>query len=90
MWTTLEVEVMLRAYYRGEQGESPAHNSALGEFHSRGMLEWVDDDYPRRPRATDKGEAFVRRVLNTPEPKCGWVFDYNPELSDDGGASDGL
>jgi hypothetical protein len=67
LWSPLEIEMLLKAYY---SGVGVSHN--LGkELVSEGLLEkdMENNIYNLSP----KGEALVKMVLNTPMPVLKWT-----------------
>ena len=77
-WTPLQIEVLL-AIKCGRFGTLPMHSSRAGAQAVRLFEELQMIEFKGTPSAwtiTEKGEAFVQKILHTPIPvaKVTWEF----------------
>lgn len=79
IWSPLEIETMLMAYYRGDgvlcepTQDSPAHLAARSRLWLHGLVEKRDEGEGEALFATDMGKAFVSLILQTPIPVVRYV-----------------
>lgn len=80
--TPLQIEILLwyhcrAADYRDGDFTAPAVREAIDDF--RGAARLLEPapkpNGCRAYRLSDRGEAFVKRLCETPLPVCRWVFE---------------
>ena len=74
IWTPLHIELMLHYYCSCEEyptADAPSVIEFTGNLEANDLIK---SDYPKKNKycATEKGEAFVQKICNTPLPKRKW------------------
>jgi hypothetical protein len=79
IWTPLEIELLLKAYYyeiKPKDMTSKEHLNGVDGLKNNGLIDCCvvnKDCYT----ITGRGRAFVRMLLNTPMPVLKWIDPRN-------------